>query len=190
MDPLGTSTTPSRVAMVLPNAMAVRNVMETPVLDLLAMQEDLVVALLTPNPADRERISKLDSGHLYWADVRRPVLQVSGVNSTHQISKVRRLSHRLFMRLLRGRAGFANLVFRFNHLHQFAGHQQKLNLSPERRRREAMAGNFVDKELGEPFPDSWFLFRILYRLYYSTWDSNSLVEAFFDQYKPCPQVIL
>jgi hypothetical protein len=176
--------------MVLPNAMAVRNVMETPVLDILATQEDLVVTLLTPNPAHRERISKLNSEHLYWADIRHPVFQVNGLNCTHQISKVCRLSHRLLMRLLRGRAEFANLVFRFNHFHQFAGHRHKVNLSPERRHHEATAGNFVDNELGKPFPNSWLLFRLFYRLYYSTWGGNPLVEAFFDQYKPDLVVLL
>ena len=97
---------------------------------------------------------------------------------------IRKVAYSIALFWFRGRLGKGTLVYRFNHMHQFAGHKQKTKLPPERRRREAMAGNFVDWKFGIPFTKNRLLFRLLYKLYYSTWDIDFNVEAFFNQFKP------
>jgi hypothetical protein len=171
-----------RVALVLPNAMAVRNFVETPVMGLLAQTRKVRGVVLTNSTEDQERVCEQGAGYLNWANLRRPV----PVRTTCSPSmKARRLLHLLLTRgLLRGRAEFGNLVFRFNHLNGFVGHRQKSRLSPERRLREAMAGNFVDPQLGRPLPASSTVYRLLYALYHSRWYSDALVESFFDDFKP------
>ncbi len=175
-----------RVALVLPNAMAVRNLVETPVLGLLARRRDLAAVILTNSKEDEGRISNQEGGYLNWADIRQP----SPVRETMDPAmRVRRMAYVALTRgVLRGKAGFGNLVFRFNHLKGFVGHRQKGRLPAERRLREAMAGNYVDGRLGRPLPASQRVYRLLYGLYYSGWYSEPPVEAFFDEF--CPDVLV
>lgn len=175
-------TTP-RLALVLANSFAVRNTLYTPVLAQLAARDDLRTVILTPFPENARVIEQTGAGHLSWALLPRPV---EGVGLTYGglVATVRRLAQRLAMRPLLGLAGFGNLVYRFNEIHQFRGHQQKKALPPQRRAREAMAGNFVEASLGRPWPRSRRLYDLLYRLYYATCYDEPTVEAFFDRFQP------
>jgi hypothetical protein len=179
----GRSPARYRVALVLANSFAVRNTLHTPVLAELAARRDLEVAILTPYPENAQVIAATGAGHLSWALLHRPV---EGVGLTYggPLSTALRLTQRLCMRPLLGVAGFGNLVYRFNEIHQFRGHVRKKSLPPERRAREALAGNFVESSLGRPWPRSRGLFRLLYRLHYATWYNEPAVEAFFDIFRP------
>ncbi len=175
-----------KVALVLPNAMAVRNLVETPVLELLAERRDLVAVILTNSQEDKGRISNQGAGYLQWADLRHPT---SSRDTSELAVRMRRLAHMAVARgILRGKAEFGNLVFRFNHLKGFVGHRQKSRLPAERRLREAMAGNYVDERLGRPWAGSPTVYGVLYGLYYSQWYSAPPVEAFFDEF--CPDIIV
>jgi hypothetical protein len=175
-------TTP-RLALVLANSFAVRNTLHTPVLAQLAAQSDLEVAILTPFPEDARLIADTGARHLSWALLHRPVPGV-GLGYGGPGPAARRLTQRLCMRPLLGLAGFGNLAYRFNEIHQFAGHLQKKALPPRRRAREALAGNFVEPGLGRPWPRSQAVFDLLYRLHYATWYDEPAVEAFFDRFRP------
>lgn len=172
-----------RVALVLANSFAVRNTLHSPVLAELAARHDLEVAILTPYADDAQVIAATGAGHLSWRALHQPV---EGVGLTYggPWATARRLTQRLCMRPLLGVAGFGNLVYRFNEIHQFTGHVQKKALPPRRRAREAQAGNFVEPSLGRPWPRSQAMFSLLYRLYYATWYNEPAVEAFFDRYRP------
>ena len=87
-------------------------------------------------------------------------------------------------RLLLPWAGFGNLVYRFNEIHQFVGHCQKKSLPTQGQRREAKAGNFADPRLGRPWPKSHALFKLLHGFYYSRWYSELQIEGFFDDFRP------
>ncbi len=173
----------ARVALVLANAMAVRNTLQSPVLGELAGRDDLEVAFLTPSPADRQIIAAQNAPHLTWALLSRP-LEGAGLSQGGPARMLARLAGRLAMRGLRPWAGFGNLVYRFNEMRGFRGHAQKKALPPERRAREAQAGNFVEPALGRPWPASRALFDLLNNLYHATWHDEPAVEAFLDQYRP------
>lgn len=172
-----------RLALVLANSFAVRNTLQTPVLAELAAQEDLEVAFLTPFAQDQETIRQTGAAHLSWHPLGQPVAGV-GLGHGGAGAAALRLTQRLCMRPLMGIAGFGNLVYRFNEIHQFRGHLQKKALPAQRRAREAQAGNFVEPALGRPWPRSQALFRLLYGLYYASWYSEPGVEAFFDRFRP------
>lgn len=173
----------ARIALVLPNSMAVRNTLETGVLAELAQLGDLEVAVLTPYAANAEAVARLGAPGFTWVDLNQPGPD-PGLTYGGPLATVARLAQRLTARLLRPWVGFAQLVYRFNQVRGFAGHRQKTALPPEDRRREALAGNFADPALGRPWPDSRALLRLFYALHYARWYSEPRVEAFCERFRP------
>lgn len=172
-----------RVAMVLANSFAVRNTLQTPVLNELAARPDLEVVFLTPSPQDQERIHQAGADNLSWRLLHRPVEGVGlGYGGIRALAW--RLCQRLVMRAARPWASFGNLVYRFNEIQGFVGHRQKKSLSEVQRAREAKAGNYVDPWLGCPWPRSRLVLRLLHWFYYATWYSEPAVEAFLDAFRP------
>jgi hypothetical protein len=166
------------IAVILPAPMDVRSVLETPVLHEFAQRSDVQVTFLSTNEADQQRIAELGKPHLRWAHIWYPV--AASARSRFWQQQIRRIKRHLYLLL---RAEFGNLVFRFNHLHQFATHRYKVHLTSERKKLEDSA-NFIASHWGKPFPKSWALFRLAYALYYAPWDRDSLIEAFFEQLHP------
>ncbi len=170
-----------RIALVMPTMLAVRSVLESPIAKLLANQSNLKVDLLTNAAKDADRISVFKN--MSWHHLRRPVGLLHPGNF-HLGNLIRKILHRISFGLFSGKFGFGNLVYRFNHKHQFAGHLQKIHLPPQRKKREAVAGNYVDKKYGFPATESQTFFNWLYRTYYSLWDSKARTETFLRTNKP------
>ncbi len=170
--------------MILANAMAVRNTLETPVLEELAAHEELEVCFLTPSPEDAPKVEAAANDRLSWAWLYQPAGPELPLLHGPAGVVLRRLAERALMKPLRPWAGFGNLVYRFNERQGFAGHRFKKSLPPQRRAREAQAGNYVDPALGRPLARSRALFHLIHRLYYTPWYSEPGVEAFLDQYRP------
>lgn len=173
----------ARLALILPNAMASRNVVESPVLAELAGRPGLAVLVLSTRPEDAAAVAGLSAGNLAWADLNRPAPDPGRFYGGAGPAG-RRLLHRLGQRAWGRWAGFGNLVYRFNELNQFAGHCQKKAMPPERRARENLAGNFADPALGQPLPTSRALFDLLARLYHCDWYGEPAVEACLDAWRP------
>ena len=171
-----------RAALVLPNAMAARNTLETPLLGELAAS-GLELTLLTPQEQDREPIQAA-GGHLSWLCLDQPFSPVPGLDQGGPALAGRRLLHRLAQRLWGPWAGFANLVYRFNEVSGFVGHRIKKDLPPQRQEREGLAGNYCSPHLGRPWPGSRALLNLVKRLYYTTWYSEPACEAFLDRFRP------
>jgi len=172
------------VALVLANAMAVRNTLETPVLSALAQLEDLEVCFITPNEEDAAKAIDAAPGRFSWADLGNPAGRALPLGHGPKKIVLRRLAERVFMRLARSWADHGNLVYRFNERHKFKGHLFKKGMPPASRQREAVAGNYVDPSLGHPFPNSQALFNLIYQAYYNSWYSEPGIEAFFDEFQP------
>lgn len=172
------------MAMLLPNNMAVRNTLETPVLEELAAREDLEVCFLTPSPDHAAKVTSASRERFTWSDMGNPAGK--SLPLSHGPAGViwRRLAERALMKPFRQWAGWGNLVFRFNERAGFTGHRFKKKLPPERRERENLAGNYPDPRFGRPFPRSRFIYNLIYRLYHTTWYSEPAVEAFLDDYEP------
>ncbi len=180
-----TAATPAlRVVLLAPSDMDARYLVQTPILPLLAQQREMAVTVLTESPHDQELIMQQGGAHLAWAPLQQPAARPRERTRAMWQQQVQRLAYRVVRRLLPVPADFGNLVFRFNHLHQFAAHRYKQHFSAARKQREAKAGNFVDPVMGKPFPDSWRLFRLLAWLYYHPWGSESGVEHLFATVRP------
>ncbi|NJL92785.1 MAG: hypothetical protein HC915_03205 [Anaerolineae bacterium] len=174
----------ARLAMVIPNGMAVRTIFETPVLAQLAALDGWQVDLLTPRAEDAARIASLQAPHLRWRAFQAPAMPTRNAPAPGR----RLLSgwHRaLEATIFRERAQFPNLYYRFNSLSGFTAHRHKMQMSAERRAQEAEAGHYVHAHYGHPRPLSWRLLRAVYAFYYAGWQGgDSRVEAYFDQERP------
>jgi hypothetical protein len=175
-----------RIVILLPNGMAVRSFIETPILQLLAEQEDLSVAFLTGVAKTQDKVTAA-SANFCWRDIYSPAS--ARPPSSSLIDRIRHIIYRVFLFWFRGRIGYGMLAYRFNEIHQFAGHTHKKNLGIKRKLREMVAGNYVFRLLGFPFPKSRQIFDWLYRLYYSMWDYDGRVETFFQEFDPSLIVI-
>ncbi len=148
--------------IVAPNSMAFRAINNSQVLPLL--QQDAValgfekIILLSPDDGSQEQLPDF----VEWQNFLLP----SGYASTLPIHK--RLLRSLSVRISRYLGlGYENTVFRFNHLQNFFAHRFKQGMSKERRKREELAGNFVSKQYGAPFPRSQALYQWIYNFHYS-----------------------
>lgn len=173
----------ARLALILPNAMASRNVVESPLLAELAGRPGLTVLVLSTRPQDAAAVAALGAANFAWRDLARPAADPGPLYGGAGLAG-RRLAHRLGQKAWGRWAGFGNLVYRFNEIHQFAGHCQKKALPPERRARENLAGNFADPALGQPLATNRPLFGLLRRLYHCDWYGEPAVEACLDQWRP------
>lgn len=160
--------------------MAIRTVLGSKIFSLLRVQQHSRIYFLTP-PFNRGDFSQLiESENITWLDITSPV--GAGYKQRFLSRICRGIWWRVFKLL---RAGFGNLVFRFNQLHNFQGHRQKVKMPPERRQREALAGNFVDSKLGIPFPDSKRVYNFIYHLHHCLWQCNDpQIEYFVDKINP------
>ena len=161
--------------IVAPNSMAFRAISNSNVLPLLHRDATALgfekIILLSPNDGSQEQLPDF----IEWQNFLLP----SGHASTLPLHKkiLRSLSVRISRYL---GLGYENTVFRFNHLQNFFAHRFKQGMSYERRKREELAGNFVSRKYGFPFPNSPTLYQWVYRFYYSLRQvSDPNIEHFF-----------
>lgn len=169
------------IVVVLPNSMAVRTFMQTPVMEELSRWKGRTTYVLTPRSADKKVIRRRDVPNVIWRSIYVP----SEKPSDRKV-RMARLCRSACLRIIRIlRAEYKNLVFRFNHISGFQGHRQKVNMPSERRKREALAGNHSDLRLGRPFVDSRSLYKLLHRLHFGGWQClNQPVAAFYREVDP------
>ena len=170
-----------QIVIILPNSMASRSVLESPILHELAVQPDCKVVFLSKKSSDLERIGRANRRNFKWMDINRPINLKPTIRLTFN-----RICKSIFVRLFRIlKSDYANLAFRFNQLNGFVGHRQKVKMPLARQKREALAGNFVIRSYGSPFPGSQSLFHAMYRLYYSKWQcTDASIDALFLTYRP------
>lgn len=180
--------------IIAPNSMAFRAIINSQVLPELKKQmQDYHysrIMILSPNDGSQQQLPK----YVEWRDFMSP-LQKTFAQKTHSkkapLQKGQKRQplaiHKKIIRVLSTRLscqfglGYANTVFRFNQLQHFFAHQFKQGMNKERRKREELAGNFVSKKYGFPFPNSKKLYQLIYHFYYSpkqVTDPN--ISAFFE----------
>ena len=164
------------MVIVVPNAMAFRALVESPVLPLLQETGGNPIMVLSHREEDgSDPGTRLPAG-VEWRDILKPC------QGQPRQSWWRRGLRWAWTRFARFGFDYGNIAYRFNHLHGFRSHQFKQRMNPKRRVREALAGNFVDPVYGKPFPGSGRLYGWIYRLYYAWWQvPDRYIEAFFDQ---------
>jgi len=173
-----------QIAIVLPVKFAARDFFHTPVIEHLGAQPGVEFTLFTPDYQDRDQIERYGFTNIKWANLFRPTDDLSTWQAFKLRCRWKWICYNLLLFWLKRRSGFGMLVYRFNHIHQFAGHRHKVGLPRARRRREARTGNFVSPGYGFPLPGNRRLLNLLSRGYFSTWDGDAAVESFFDRHPP------
>jgi len=148
--------------LVAPNSMAFRAIANSQVLPLL--HEDAItlgyekIIVLSPDDGSQRQLPDF----IEWRNYLLPTNRVNRLSLHHKIIRaiVTRMSRLLGL-------GYENTVFRFNQLEQFFAHKFKQGMSLERREREELAGNFVSKKYGFPFPNSKTIYNWIYNFHYS-----------------------
>ncbi len=173
------------LVVVLPNRMAYRSVFAT---DLGRRFSDCTrtVYVLTADSDNREQVEH--NGGLHWRHLLDPADAPGRVFAGVGLNRVCRAISVRILRLLR--ADYSSLSYRFNELRGFYAHRFKKKMSPERVSREALAGNHVDPSLGRPWPHSRMFYRLIYRIYFGSWQCiDPSIEFFIRSVKPGHVVI-
>lgn len=159
--------------IVAPNMMALRAIVNSSVLPLLYKKVGQPILILSPHNELCEQLPD----YVEWRDFLQPA------KTQPKVIWWRRLLRAISIRFSRLFGfGYANTVFRFNHIQKFYAHGFKQQMNLERQRREALAGNFVEKKYGFPFPASRFLYNLIYRFYYALWQvPDPGIEQFFKE---------
>ena len=173
-----------RVFIVLPVKFAARDFLHTPVLKHLSDCKTSEITLFSQDIEDKDLIDRLGNAKIRWKRLNPPSQKLLWLRRIKGISIWKWIFYRIFSFWIRSRSGFGMLVYRFNHMHQFAGHVHKSKLPIKRKLREARAGNFVSSIYGFPFPKSQIIFKLLSKAYYSIWDANLNVESLFNDEPP------
>ena len=157
--------------IIAPSLMAIRQIVNSDVLHLLHKKINRQILILSPHHELCENLPE----YVEWRDYLKPTVGLP------RIKWWRRLIRAASVRFSRYFGfSYANLVFRFNHLQGFYAHIFKQKMNKKRQRREELAGNFVSSKYGFPFPDSRFLYRLIYKFYYSKLQiADPFIEQFF-----------
>ncbi len=165
--------------LVAPNSMAFRAIANSQVLPLLHKDATKLgyerVIVLSPDDGSQQQLPD----YIEWRSFLLPAEHLNHLPPHQKV--IRAVTTRLSRYL---GFGFENTVFRFNQLQQFFAHKFKQGMSLERRQREELAGNFVSKKYGFPFPNSKALYNWIYNFHYSknhVTDPN--IQAFFKENK-------
>lgn len=157
--------------LVLPGSMPFRNVVGGGLLEELSKKTDRSVVVICPDESYRKELPD----HVEWRDLRRPS---KSSNQPLYRRVVRSFSLRIEFLL---NITYAGLAYRFNEISGFKAHQFKKKMPRSRRLREAIAGNFVSRRYGFPFPTVRFIYRLISRIYYrQSYISDRFIEGFFD----------
>ena len=160
--------------IVAPNLMALRAIVSSNVLQLLNKKLNQKILLLSP----KYQLCDSLPAYVEWRDYLKPNLV--------EVKLVwwRRIIRAVSIRFSRWFGfGYANTVFRFNQLQQFYAHSFKQNMSNKKRLREELAGNFVSRKYGFPFPNAKSLYDLIYKFYYSIWQvPDQGIEQFFSEF--------
>ena len=166
--------------IVAPNSMAFRAIVNSDVLPQLQYHCEnsdenhySKIWILSQNDGSQELLPD----YIEWRNCLSPATKVVPLTLKQKI--LRALSTRLSSWF---GFGYANTVFRFNHLNQFFAHQFKQSMNQERRKREELAGNFVSKKYGFPFPNSKKIYQWIYDFYYSEKQvADPNIQSFFSE---------
>ena len=167
----------SAFVIIAPNSMAFRAIVNSDTLPILQQKCDAEgysnIFVLSPDNGTQNILPH----YVEWRDFQSPSLDKSSLPLFKRIYR----SIRVRLEGLLG-CNFKNIAFRFNEINQFYAHQFKKKLSTARQNREEIAGNFVKKRYGFPFPKSHFLYKCVTKLYYAkpfVIDPN--IEGFFHE---------
>ena len=165
------------IVLIAPNSMSFRAISNSSVLEQLQQSVESGIFsriyVLSPNRDDQRVLPN----YVEWRNSYAPG------KCYQRLSFAQRLKRFISVRLSQWCGlGYANIAYRFNHLHGFYAHQFKRSMNVERRKREELAGNFVSTKFGFPFANSQWLYTLIYSFYYSTRQvSDPGINGFFNE---------
>lgn len=157
----------SQVLMYLPTHMTARNVFESPLLHELDSQHDVSVCIVAQSlPDDRSNIARVRC-------IYPPSLGQGLVRRAPSLFRSR-VAARIYL----------SLAYRFNRAHSFRGFKERLEMSPQARRRAVSAGNPASRWLGFPFPNGKRTYKLLHRFLSSGLLRQPAIDDLFDNIRP------
>lgn len=175
----------SKILIYSPFCMTSRLLLETPIAHYLSKAKEVKIIFTSPFPEDEHVINNLGCGHFEW--IKAPIAN----GNQHLLKKDNFLLFyknrlwRILLKVLGKTLEYSSLAYRFNHLKGFRSHQFKVRMKKVRRMIESkLAGNYVEPEMGTPFPSSHLLYKLLYLIYHSKWNWHEDIERFIDLQSP------
>lgn len=165
-------TNKAKILVLSPYDMMTRNLLATGVAEALAGTGAVHAVYVTRNPADAKKVAPFgpDASH---ADMVRPLRGAFSIP--------RRLAD---LRLIAGYELYLVLMHRFNAMHGFRGHEERLKQSWALRKPAIKEGLPVLPWLGWPFPRSQKLYGLLRRFYRLGWHGHPDAAALFERERP------
>jgi hypothetical protein len=165
-----------KILVVLPSPLLARNFLRSGTLDLLRKTDGLRIVVVSPNPDDRQVV---EAAGARWESYFHPRRSATG---TGPIGAVTRWSR--YLRYLAGLVLHMALTYRINIMSGFRGFPGRLKQSRALRWRYLREGLPMSRLFGFPFPRSAFLYRSLYRLYFSRWQGFAPVNRLIADVAP------
>lgn len=148
-----------KIVVLIPGSMPRRFFCETPIISHFIQNKRIQLSVLTTDDIDKERF---ESYGITWNSIYKPEKRCNPIY--YSWLKICNAIQLRFFKLFG--VTFESLAYRFNNIHCFKSHEFKVKMPPERKKREALAGNYVDERLGYPFPKSTLMYKLLYRVLY------------------------
>jgi hypothetical protein len=168
-----------KIIILVPGDMPKRLLTETPILENLLHHKEISLSIVSSSLANDGAFFK--KHNIKWFNIYSPKCEYSAF-----LFFLLRISYYIQVRLFKFfRITFHAVCFRFNSIQGFKSHLLKIKLPSKNRKRELLAGNCVDKNMGWPFPKSNVLYRYITKIFYNKWIMpNPDIFTFYKQVKP------
>lgn len=182
------------VLFVLPTHFASRNILTSDLPRILGAHGGMRLFFASLYREDREKVESFHNPRLTWLHLKRPCPAARLMRMKTLRYGFCSFVYTLVHLLLFNRARHPSLVFRFNELKGFFGHQLRKRMAGGRQgpllaklfaglrgaKSPFNAQRYADPKLGWPFPQSQALYHFLRPVYYWLWGNSPRVETFFD----------
>ncbi len=179
------------VMIFLLDIFSVRNFLFTPLWEELARTTGVNFVMVTQVKAHGEYVAEQGYDHISWEHLRFGTYVWDALRKLLRkpsLGNLRMVIRRIYLRIVQALrfAIHIRLIYRFNHLNDFRTQKLKRHLPAKERFRKF--GEF--RYLGWPFPDSWWIYDRLYRLFTAKgWPVLDRLDEIFDRHHPTLAVI-
>jgi hypothetical protein len=181
---------PKAVLFVLPTHFASRNILFSDLPRILGEKEGVRVFFASLYREDLDQVQTFHNPRFTWLHLKRPCPGATLLRLRTLRYWCQSVFYTMVHLALGNRARHPSLVYRFNELKGFFGHQLRKRMAAGHgtllakmlggAKSPFSAQRYADPKLGWPLPQSEALYHLLRSVYYWLWGNNARVETFFD----------